>query len=31
MLDLYYTEKMLGLQEVKVKNIRENENSEFPK
>ena len=27
MLNLYYTEKMLGLQEVKVKNIRENENS----
>ena len=27
MLNLYYTEKILGLQEVKVKNIRENENS----
>ena len=27
MLNLYYTEKVLGLQEVKVKNIRENENS----
>ncbi len=27
MLNSYYNEKMLGLQEVKVKNIRENENS----
>ncbi len=27
MLNSYYTEKILGFQEVKVKNIRENENS----
>ena len=27
MLNLYYTEKVLGLQEVMVKNIQENENS----
>ena len=29
MLNLYYTEKVLGLQEVEVKKIQENEKANF--